>query len=308
MEIHFAPLQGHTDNAHRIAHSREIGSVDFYYAPYYSVDNYLKSSLGKPISPTPEDLFEITVPQILPGNLTELKLLIPFIQKMNTSHVNINLGCPYPMATNKGRGAALIQKPDLVAAFIRYISEYSNLSVSIKTRIGLKNDTEVFPLLEKLSTENMHYCIIHPRIAAQLYKGTVNYSAFQKCKELFPDLDLIYNGDITSLEEFRRLKEMFPAQEKWMIGRGLLTNPFLAEEIKTGEKPSETVLFEKLLTFTFRLIDEIEADSNDSGHALNRVKTQFIYLGESFPNPKKTFKSIKKSKSMDEIRFILNHI
>ena len=308
MEIHFAPLQGHTDTAHRIAHFQEIGNIDFYYTPYYSTDNYTKMSLGKPIPPLPEELFRITVPQILPGNLTELKLLIPFIQKMNASHVNINLGCPYPMATNKGRGAALIQKPDLVAAFVRYISDYSNLTVSIKTRIGMKNDAEIFPLLEKLSSENIQYSIIHPRNAAQLYKGQINYAAFQKCKELFPNLDLIYNGDITSPEEFRRLKEMFPSQEKWMIGRGLLANPFLAKEIKTGEKLPANEQFKRLLAYSFRLIDEIEADSNDPGHAFNRVKTQFIYLAESFPNPKKTFKSIKKSKSMEEIRFILNHV
>ena len=93
-----------------------------------------------------------------------------------------------------------------------------------------------------------------------------------------------------------------------MIGRGLLANPFLAEEIKTGEKLPANEQFKRLLAYSFRLIDEIEADSNDTGHAFNRVKTQFIYLSESFPNPKKTFKSIKKSKSMEEIRFILNHV
>jgi len=212
------------------------------------------------------------------------------------------------MATNRGRGAALIQKPDLVAAFILYISEYSNLTVSIKTRIGMKNDAEIFPLLEKLSCENIQYCIIHPRNAAQLYKGQINYAAFQKCKELFQNIDLIYNGDITSSTEFRRLKEMFPSQEKWMIGRGLLANPFLAEEIKRNEKQPATQQLKRLLAFSFRFIDEIESDSNDPGHALNRIKTQFIYLAESFPNPKKTFKSIKKSKSMEEIRFILNHV
>jgi tRNA-dihydrouridine synthase B len=308
MEIHLAPLQGHTDNAHRITHFQEIGSVDFYYSPYYSVDNYFKSSLGKPISPTPEDLFKITIPQILPGNLDELKLLIDYVQKMNVSHVNINSGCPYPMATNKGRGAALVGKLSLISDFIHYISDSTNLTIGIKTRIGLNDGTEIFNLLETLSKEKIESVTIHPRIAAQLYKGQVDYATFRKCKELFPNLDLIYNGDITSLEEFSRLKEMFPGQEKWMIGRGLLANPFLAEEIKTGEKLSETVYFKRLLSYSFRLIDEIEADSNDTGHAFNRVKTQFIYLSESFPNPKKTFKSIKKSKSMEEIRFILNHI
>jgi tRNA-dihydrouridine synthase B len=65
-EIHFAPLQGFTDQVYRAVHFQYIGNVDFYYTPYYSVDD----SLTLKTENFPEELFRRTIPQILPCNMS----------------------------------------------------------------------------------------------------------------------------------------------------------------------------------------------------------------------------------------------
>lgn len=307
MEIHFAPIQGYTDNAYRKAHFLYAGGIDYYYTSYYSTDNIGKVYLGKKISPSPEDLFKITIPQILPANISELKILLPFVLEMNTREINLNFGCPYPMAINKGRGAYLIKNHIIVNDIIKYISDYSDLEISIKTRIGINDKNEIFSLLENIYFKKLTRIIIHPRVANQLYKGNVSIDSFIKCKELFPDFNLVYNGDITSVDDFNLIKSLMPDQNKWMIGRGLLNNPLLAFHLKSPEINSPLEIRNRISYFTNNLINEIENDSNDPKHALNRIKNQFEYLSASLPNPKKINKLISKSKTTDEIRQIVNH-
>ncbi len=308
MEIHLAPIQGYTDNAYRKAHFLSAGGVDYYYTSYYSTDNIGKIYLGKKISQTPEELFRITIPQILPANLTELKILLPFVTEMNTREININLGCPYPMAINKGRGASLIKNHNLVNDILKYIFDNSDLEISIKTRVGINDKNEIFSLLENIDISKLNRIIIHPRIATQLYKGNVFIDTFIKCKELFPGFNLVYNGDISSVDDIYMIKSLIPDHDKWMIGRGLLNNPLLALQIKSHEIISHSEIRNQICLFAITLIDEVENDSNDSNHALIRIKNQFEYLSASFLNHKKINKAISKSKSLDEIRKIVNHI
>ena len=45
---------------------------------------------------------------------------------------------------------------------------------------------------------------------------------------------IVYNGDITGLRGFQALAVRFPSVHAWMIGRGVLSNPFLPAIIKKG--------------------------------------------------------------------------
>ena len=297
-EIHFAPLQGYTDQTYRRNHFLYVGDVDFYYTPYFSVD----SKLSFAQTTCPPGLFDLTVPQILPANIDELKILLKFITENNFRQVNINLGCPYPMVTRKGRGAALILKPLLVKEMISWIADYSELTISLKTRLGLTDPLSVFDLFEKLDSSKTGSVIIHPRTAKQLYKGKASREMYIECKTRFPDFDMIYNGDITSFDDFTELDMLLKGQKKWMIGRGLLSNPFLGWQIKNGNSCLPYGAKEKFSDFIFSLISNIETESNNEGLALNKLKNQFEYLSNFFADQVKAFRVIRKSCTLLELK------
>ena len=68
-------------------------------------------------------------------------------------------------------------------------------------------------------------------------KGIENYDraaeAFQKCIDVAKH-KLYYNGDITSVTGFKKMQERFPSIDHWMIGRGLIADPFLPSMIKNN--------------------------------------------------------------------------
>ena len=89
---------------------------------------------------------------------------------------------------------------------------------------------DVFPILEQYPIKNI---AIHARIGKQLYKGGVDLDSFQKCLDTSKQ-KIYYNGDITSVTKFNELQERFPSIEHWMIGRGLIADPFFFFFIKNN--------------------------------------------------------------------------
>jgi tRNA-dihydrouridine synthase B len=65
----------------------------------------------------------------------------------------------------------------------------------------------------------------------QLYQGEVDLDSFQQCVDNTGH-KLYYNGDITSVTVFNEMKKRFPMIDSWMIGRGMIADPFLPGMIK----------------------------------------------------------------------------
>lgn len=58
--------------------------------------------------------------------------------------------------------------------------------------------------------------------------------AFAKAEERSSHL-LCYNGDVFSVEDYERVTKQFPSVERMMLGRGILMNPGLIDEINGKE-------------------------------------------------------------------------
>jgi tRNA-dihydrouridine synthase B len=300
-KIYLAPLQGYTDKIFRDCYLRHFFDVDQFFTPYLTVEHLTKHQRLS-VCPDWDTGNKKTVPQILPASIEELKLLTGAVVSAGFKQMNINLGCPYPMVTNKGRGASLIAKPELVASFLQFVAENTDIQISIKTRLGIKDENEILKLLEILCPFPMHEVIVHARTAVQMYKGKVSVLGFEKCIKAFPQLNFVYNGDIFSYEDFASFEKLFPDQNRWMIGRGILQNPFLPWQIKNRSKELPSNSLNILQLFIEDWINCVEASSNDRNHALNRVQNQFIYLHHAFPDFQRARRLVRKARSLEEIK------
>jgi tRNA-dihydrouridine synthase B len=300
-EIHLAPLQSYTDAAYRNA-IFGTGSIDWFYTPYLSVENNGEVKNIADLEQTTISAKKITIPQILPANLNETKLLTRVISDLGFSHININAGCPYPMVMSKGRGASLIRNPELLASFIAYILENTSLKVSVKTRLGIESTNELLNVFSVLSKLPVDYFIVHARTAKQMYKGKPSPVGYNALKNGFPETEFIYNGDIFNQNDFTICSEKIIGQNRWMIGRGILMDPFLASKIK-GEVDDDMFL-EKFAQFKDVLISEISATSKNKEHAQNKLKVQMEYLHFAIDDGKKVYKKIAKARSFDDAKNI----
>jgi tRNA-dihydrouridine synthase B len=290
-----SPLQGFTDFRFRNAFHKHFGGIDTFYSPYIKLNGKLvvKGSYERDILPENNTTLEV-IPQIITNDAEEFLFVAKYVQQFGYKELNWNLGCPYPMVAKCGMGSGLIKNTDQIEHILKRVHNETNIIVSMKMRMGYENPTEildVFPILEQYPIKNI---AIHARIGKQLYKGGVDLDSFQKCLDTSKQ-KIYYNGDITSVTKFNELQERFPSIDHWMIGRGLITDPFLPSMIKnnTTEYPKNKLeIFEAFH-------DEIyqEYDAYLSGPTPIRMKMLgfWEYFSESFSNPQKTFKKIKKA-------------
>jgi tRNA-dihydrouridine synthase len=290
-----SPLQGFTDFRFRNAFHRYFGGIDTFYSPYIKLNGKLviKGSYERDILPENNTTLEV-IPQIITNDAEEFLFVAKYVQQLGYKELNWNLGCPYPMVAKCGMGSGLISNTSQIEHILKRVHTETDIIVSMKMRMGYENPTEildVFPILEQYPIKNI---AIHARIGKQLYKGGVDLDSFQKCLDTSKQ-KIYYNGDITSVEKFRMMQERFPSIDHWMIGRGLIADPFLPSMIKnnTTEYPKNKLeIFEAFHDTIYQ-----EYDAYLSGPTPIRMKMLgfWEYFSASFSNPQKTFKKIKKA-------------
>lgn len=297
-KIHFGPLQGFTNFTYRKLHQKYFGGVDKYYSPYLRFEkgkDFKKSAFRDLL---PENNQEINfVPQVLGSDIDIFTNVLKQIEDWGYKEVNWNLGCPYPMVTKRGFGSCLVSTPEDVKSILEKILPQTNLKFSIKCRLGLVDENEIYELIEVLNQFDIEELTVHTRIAKQLYKGNANPDLFIPLLEKSKH-KLIYNGDIIKPSDIKVLDTKFENhQEDYMIGRGLLMNPFLASEIK-GKTISVSDKKKTLKMFHSDLFHSYEINLQSS-HLLNTMKSQWEYLSFMFENQHKAYKIIKKAKSIN---------
>jgi len=286
-------LQGFTDFVYRKAYSEIFQGIDAFFIPYISVkNNQILKKYEKEIHPENNPQIRV-IPQVLASSADEMLFLSKILEDKGYREINLNLGCPYPMVTNRAKGAGLLPHPDKVQKLLSSFFEKSNLRLSVKLRAGLQSANEIEQIIPVLNQFPLTEVIFHPRIAKQLYDGEILNSAFQFAQQNLKH-KLVYNGSIVSVDDFAECRQKFPEIDNFMLGRGILMNPFLPAEIKnmdisTKEKP------EKLKEFHLLVFKYYSESMDNEGNVLNKMKQFWIYFSYNFNNQRKTFKAIKKA-------------
>lgn len=239
MEIHFAPLQGYTDFEYRRIHARHCGGVDTYYTLFIRWEKGgIREKDIKDILPENNEGLHL-VPQIICADTDEFKRLADTIQEHGYEEMDLNMGCPAPMQTKLMRGSGILPYPTRVSALLKEMERRPEVRFSAKMRLGLEGKEEWRELSGMLNSSCLKHLTVHPRIGKQMYKGEVDMDAFNEVYSSI-HIPIIYNGDVTSMEQVSSLLERYPDLPGIMMGRGLLARPTLAQECLMGkEMPHE---------------------------------------------------------------------
>ncbi|HEY3390217.1 MAG TPA: tRNA-dihydrouridine synthase family protein [Prolixibacteraceae bacterium] len=306
IKIYFAPLQESTDYIYRGAHAKFFGGVDKYFAPYIvrQNDGTVKTSHLRDIKSENNQGYPL-VPQILAGNSTDFIFLAKMLQDNGYNEINWNLGCPYPMVTNKGLGAGLLPFPDRIKSILEESLPQVSCKVSVKMRTGLQSHNEIFQIIDVLNEFPLSEIILHPRFGKQLYRGEPDEETFINVHKTL-NHSLIYNGDIESAENLSRLNILFGDNTTWMIGRGILKNPFFPLILKNGTVPEideKTIILRNFHNEIFLKYSNLLSGSS---HILMRMEKFWSYFSFVFPDAHKTFKRIKKASNIVKYEAAVN--
>lgn len=293
-----SPLQGFTDFRFRNAQNKIFGGIDTYYAPYIRLNGkmVIKSSYQRDLLPENNSTLEV-IPQIITNDADEFLFVAKYVEELGYKELNWNLGCPYPMVTKCGMGSGLISNTEKINQILHKVHNESDIIVSMKMRLGYDTTEEILDVLPILETYPIKNIAIHARIGKQLYKGGVHLDAFQQCIDN-TKLKLYYNGDITSVAKFKEMQQRFPTIDHWMIGRGLIADPFLPNMIKNNSFKYPKNKMELFSEFHDTLYEGYSESLSGSTHILLKMHHLWEYFSVIFSNPHKVHKKIKKAKSI----------
>lgn len=295
--LFLAPLQSFTDNHFRNAFQQVFGGIDRYYAPYLKLahDGSIKPGPKKDVLPE-NNPYDPVIPQVMAASSADFLLMANYLTDLGYTEINWNMGCPYPMVAKRDLGAGILDKPDKICGILEDVLPKTSARIGIKMRMGYESTADILELLPRLDAFPLTEIIVHARYAKQLYNGGCDTERFAQCTTLTRH-SLCYNGDITSVSEFRELRALFPSINRYMIGRGLIADPFLAEMIvaDTTEYPEDRI--SAFLEFHELLLESHLKNGND-GLALNKMISYWEYFSEAWEDGHKLYKRIKKSGSL----------
>jgi len=293
-----APLKGYTDAVFRDAFSRHFGGVDRAVAPFIPTVSGPRVRAGLLSDLLPEKNRHIAVtPQIIGKSAGDFVLVARALFDLGYGELNWNLGCPFPMVMKKGRGCGLLPHPEKIDAFLEEVLSAVPIRLSVKLRLGRVDPDEIFQVLPVLNRYPLAEIILHPRTAGQMYGGRPDRLRFASvlAESTHP---VVYNGDINTAADFRRLAERFPGVCGWMLGRGILVDPHLARAIRSRRHRIDRRT-ERFRAFHDDLIEGYRSKLSGPGHLLDRMKGFWKYFGIGFDGGRQIAKKIHRCRAMD---------
>ena len=144
--------------------------------------------------------------------------------------VNLNVGCPSPRVQKGCFGAALMAQPALVAECVAAMRETASIPITVKTRIGIDDLDSYARFRDFTGTVAEAGCatfIVHARKAwlsglsprQNREIPPLRHDRVYRLKREMPDLEIVLNGGITTLEEagtaLRRVDGVMLGRAAW---------------------------------------------------------------------------------------------
>lgn len=294
MKYYLAPLEGITGYIMRSTYHKHFEPADKYFIPFLT-PTYTRKFGNKELNEVlPEhNAGMYTVPQILTNKADDFIWAVKWLQDFGYEEVNLNLGCPSKTVVTKNRGSGFLSDTDELDRFFEKVFDETDVKISVKTRLGILEAEEFDEILQVYNRYPMEEIILHPRVQRDFYKGKPDLDAFGKAVEESKH-KICYNGDIFSKDDHQALTERFPQIETIMLGRGVLRNPGLINQLKTGENVSK----EKIKAYHDELYARYKDYMSGDKNVLFKMKELWFYLGELFEDDKKYIKRIRKAEKL----------
>ncbi len=172
-----------------------------------------------------------------PDALSECALIA---QDYGYDEINLNVGCPSDRVQNGRFGACLMAEPQLVATCVRAMRDRVAIPVTVKCRIGI-DDQDDYPsfraFVDRVAGESgCETFIVHARKA--ILQGLspkenreippLKYDYVYRLKEERPDLEVVINGGIGTLDES---KGHLAHVDGVMLGRAAYQSPLILADV-----------------------------------------------------------------------------
>lgn len=303
MKIYSAPLQGFTEAVWRNVHNEVFGGIDGYFTPFLRYEHgEIRNKDIRDIERR-NNTTENLVPQVIAATPEEMRPLLDLVRNEGYNRVDINMGCSFPLQARKRHGAGLLPYPDMVAEIMEEVKRNDDIVFSVKMRLGWIEKDEWKVLMPVINDAPLCHVTMHPRLGIEQYKKPVDIDAFTEfynaCRH-----PVVYNGDLLTLQDIKRVEKEFPNLDGIMVGRGLLANPALGAEYSTGKEFTSKERAAMVRRMHEKLYDVMVQRLQGNTQFLNKLKPYWEYLLPDMP--KRDKKAILKASSIEKYMHAVN--
>lgn len=154
-------------------------------------------------------------------------------QKLRPDGIDLNMGCPVRKVAARGAGCGMMAFPEVAAESVkRMVDAAGDVPVSIKTRLGIENKSQVLEVVQAVLEAGARQVSIHARLKADRPRIPADWPALGRAVEALrrfgPDVPFMGNGDIWTEEDAVRMVAE-TGVDGVMIGRGAIGNPWVLQ-------------------------------------------------------------------------------
>ena len=175
------------------------------------------------------------IPQVMASRPQDFVRAARLFLDAGASFVDLNCGCPSPNPVSGGAGSSLLKTQETFLNFIRDIaSKLPPESFSVKMRTGFDEYDLFESFVAGLKDLPLRQLTIHGRTRKDRYDGEARWDLIEHARQslAFP---VVASGDVLSQRTWLAKQAKHPTIERVIIGRGALRNPWLFEELRSGE-------------------------------------------------------------------------
>lgn len=219
-------------------------------------------------------------------------------------HINVNMGCPFGRMTSVLAGGGMFKHPETVYPMLAALREIVPGSLSVKTRLGIDDEREIFSVLDSFSKASVDFLIVHSRTVKQKYKGHADHDLSKEIVER-SEIPVIANGDIQSVADANRILQQTGAVGL-MLGRGAIGDHKLFERIRnnTQTEPTTETRINEVSERLRLLLSGYETIFHGDAQVLAKFKEVISHINH--PDLSRLKKRLRKATSCSDLNRVLS--
>lgn len=237
MKLFLAPMEGVVDWVMRDTLT-QIGGIDQCVTEFLRVTDRLHPEIlffkncpelktqSRTRSGTPVFL------QLLGGQAEPLAQNAQRAVELGALGIDLNFGCPAKTVNRHDGGAALLKSCDRVFTIVDTVRKAvpASVPVTAKIRLGFDDPTRCIEIAQAVEEAKATWITIHCRTKTDGYKPPAYWEWIPRIKEK-TKIKIIANGEIWNIADFQKCVSVTQCED-YMIGRGVMSNPFIFQQIK----------------------------------------------------------------------------
>ncbi|MFM0738617.1 tRNA-dihydrouridine synthase [Paraburkholderia xenovorans] len=258
----------------------------------------------------PERVYERDTPEVLHGSRTPggtpmvIQLLgsDPGWMALNAAHaaalsphgVDLNFGCPAKVVNRHGGGAMLLAEPEQLNRIVAAVRAAvpAGIPVTAKMRLGVSDTSLAIDCATALAEGGAASLVVHARTRDDGYRPPAHWEWIARI-DAAVGVPVIANGDVWSAADWARCRAVSGCSDV-MIGRGAVSDPFLALRIRGAMDPTPSGdEWASVLGLIAGYLKKLETRVA-SRHEHGRVKMWLSYLKRTWPQAAELHAAIRR--------------